>query len=138
MTSGDTLCSGCGRTIGGAEILYTMQGNPVCPACHANADLLAADVRAAKNISNSAYSCLGLALLSFVFNPFFIITIMSIGSGIYALKSLGPSNERFARHVKSVRGLIYGCAIAGLAISGLRLLLIVLVLGLSAVSCAMR
>jgi hypothetical protein len=121
-----TTCSVCKRPIEGAEILYTTQGDLICPQCHAQKDLQQLDLRAAKNITNSAVSCLLLALLSFLFNPFFLLTIFSVSGGIYAIKSLSPSNERFARHVESKRGFIYACAIAGFMITGLRVLIILL------------
>ena len=126
-------CSECARAIEGAQLLYSPQGNPICPSCNANHELAELDVRAAKNITNAAVSSLLLALVSFVFNPFFLLTILSFSTGGYAIKSLSPSNERFAKHVASYRGLLYAAAIAGIVLSGLRVLLVVLGLGLLAV-----
>jgi hypothetical protein len=122
MSQGESLCSVCSRPISGGEVLYTAQGNLICPGCNARIDLQQTDLRAAKNITNSAISSLMLGLFSFFINPFFIITVMSVSGGIYALRSLGPSNHRFAQHVESKRGLIYVCAIAGLIMSALNVI----------------
>jgi hypothetical protein len=112
-------CSVCSRPIAGTELLYTGQGNPICPQCHAHADIQQLDVRAGKNITNSAISCLVFAVFSFIINPFFVITIISVSGGVYALKSLAPSNERFAKHVQSQRGMIIALSILGFALSAL-------------------
>jgi hypothetical protein len=133
MSQGESFCSVCSRPISGGELLYTGQGNPVCPQCNSRIELHNLDVRAAGNITNAAIGCLVVAVISYIFNPFFILTILSIGSGVYALKSLAPANDRFAQHVAQSRGWIMAAAIIGLVIDGIRLLLVILALTLFAV-----
>src|SRR5258706_10591970 len=119
MADGGSVCSVCSRPISGGEVLYTGQGNLICPECNARKDLQQLDVRAGKNITNSAISCLVFGVFGFIINPFFVITVLSVSGGIYALKSLAPSNERFARHVDSQRGLIISLSVLGFALSPL-------------------
>jgi hypothetical protein len=47
-------CSVCTRPISGMDVLYTREGELICPQCHALRDLHEADVRAAKNIPKAA------------------------------------------------------------------------------------
>lgn len=122
----DATCSTCGRPISGGDVLYSPEGATLCPACNAGRELLDADKRAAANIKASAWSALGLAILSLFLNPFFLVTIAAVSSGVYAIKSLQPDNERFAKHVASSRITIMFAAIAGIVIAlgliGLRVL----------------
>jgi hypothetical protein len=123
-----TTCSRCNISIDGAAVLYTPEGATICAACDAQRILGEHDLKAGRNIVASAWSALGLALVSLLINPFYLLTIFSISSAIYALKSLGPGNERFAQHVSSSRGLILGLSIAALVIDGLRVLLVIFAL----------
>jgi hypothetical protein len=117
MMSIMNACTVCKRPIAGMELLYTGQGNPICPQCNARTEVAQLDVRAGKNITSSAISCLVFAVFSYLINPFFIITFISVSAGIYALKSLSADNERFAKHVESQRGLIIALSILGFMLS---------------------
>jgi hypothetical protein len=116
-------CSVCSRPISGMDVLYTREGELICPHCDALRDLHEADVRAAKNIPKAALSCFLFALLSYVINPWFMVTGASISSGLYALKSLAPSNHRFSQHIASQKIFIILGALLGLAIAGFRVIL---------------
>lgn len=115
-------CSLCGRPIEGADVLYTTSGNPSCAPCVSNVEIAQLERRAGKNITSAAISSLGFAFISWIFNPVFLMTMFSVSSAIYAMKSLRPDNERFAQHVTS-RGTVVALAVTGLVVSGLRVLL---------------
>lgn len=122
----EATCSTCGRPIAGSDVLYSPEGATLCPACSAGRELLDADKRAAANIKGSAWGAFALSILSLFFNPFFFVTIAAVSSGVYAIKSLQPDNERFAKHVAGSRISIMFAAIAGIVIAigivGLRVL----------------
>ena len=96
----DATCRGCGRAISGTDIYYSLEGAPLCPACNAGNEVLEADKQVGAKIQGAGWSAVGLALLSFIFNPLMLVTIAAISSGVYALKSFAPGDERFTQHVK--------------------------------------
>src|SRR6266850_114010 len=75
-------CSQCGKAISGSDILYTPDARIVCSACSAVAEVQRDEGRAANNIKTAAWSCLGAAVLAWFFNPFFIVNVGAILSGI--------------------------------------------------------
>lgn len=121
-----TGCSKCGREIAGGELLYTKDADAVCPQCLAEIELLDLDRRAGQNIVKAAWSCLALAVTSLFVNMFLAATILSISSGLYAIKSLSPDNERFARHIAGQRVLVMVLSCLGivLTLAGLSLQLL--------------
>jgi hypothetical protein len=118
----DANCSQCSKAISDAEIVYSGQGNPLCIPCNQQAELLELDQRAAGNITKAAGSAIGLGFLSWVFNPFLLITIGAFSSALYALKSLRADNERFNKHLKSP-GLVVIMAVFGMFVASARFLL---------------
>jgi hypothetical protein len=106
-------CSGCGKPIADAEIFYSPEGAPLCTTCNTVTDIRATEARASAQIANSAYSALALAVLSFVFNPFFMVTIASFASGSYAIRSIKLDP-------KSASSGLLACAWIGVGISILR------------------
>lgn len=110
-----TTCSGCGVSLNEADVLYTPDAKIVCGTCNANADILATEKRAGNNIKSAGFGALGMAALTFIFNPFFLFTVLSTASAVYVLKSLSDQgDERFTKHIKNDKALIYACC--GLAI----------------------
>jgi hypothetical protein len=109
-----------------ADVLYTTDARIVCAACFGKADIVETDKRAANNIRNAAVASLVAGLLSFVM-PIFVGLIIEIlflalafSSGLYALRSLMPGNERFSRHLTlGQRVGIWICAGIGLGLASL-------------------
>jgi uncharacterized protein YqgC (DUF456 family) len=108
------------------DILYSTDGEPQCAACHAKADLVATDVRAAGNIVKAGWGAIGASLLGCfgqiallgIISYFFVAT--AVISSVYALNSLSSSNEHFAKHLTdSQRSTTRLLAIVALVIAGL-------------------
>src|SRR5262245_32910766 len=115
----NATCSACLRPISDSEILYTPQGATICPGCNDRKELVELDQRAARNVSNSGYSALALAILSYPFNPFFFITIASIASGLYTIRSVRLDERTAATHQ-----IPLVCAWIGVVLAALRVALI--------------
>lgn len=114
------LCSGCKKAIAGDQVLFSLDGEMLCPQCNQQDELLRMDIRAAGNIGKSAYSALALAALSYLVNPFFIVTMFAISSAVYTISSFRSDNERFSKHVANIRGRLLFCAYAAIALTVLR------------------
>jgi hypothetical protein len=110
-------CSRCGRAVTGGDVLYSLEGDVLCPACNGNYEIERADQRAAENIAKAGYSALGLALATLVINPYLLITILAVSSGVYAIKSFAVGNERFSSLVANRRSRILFCAYSGIVLA---------------------
>jgi hypothetical protein len=120
-----TACSGCGAMMEPGDVLYTAEARPVCARCYASADIVETDKRAGNNIKSAGFAALGAAGLSFMFNPLFLVTVSSVLSAIYALKSLtNKHDERFTKHIKNDRVLIIACSILALIINAIVVLIV--------------
>ena len=118
----------CGKAISGSDILYTEDAREVCATCSAQASIQGDERRAARNIQVAAWTCLGISLASWLFDPYFVCNITAILSGVYALKSMGRGNERFTRYLTSGgRTQVWVCSIIGLVLTGIQLLVILIV-----------
>jgi hypothetical protein len=126
-------CSMCGKALSGSDILYTEDARVVCNGCSAKAEISRDEGRAARNIKGAAWSCLGASVFAWFFNPFFIVNIAALLSGIFAIKSVLPGNERFTRYLSpGERTMIWVVTIIGFVLTGLELL--VFLIALAAVS----
>ena len=114
------LCSSCQRAIEGDQVLLSQEGELLCPQCNDQDELLRMDRRAAANIKKSAYSAIGMALLSYIVNPFFIVTVAAISGAVYTISSFRADNERFSKHVAHLRGVLLLCAYAAITLTVLR------------------
>lgn len=119
-----TTCSGCGIALAPAEILYTPDAKVVCAGCNSQADLVDTDKRAAANIVRAGWVAVGAGILSCFGQialmgilAYFIVATSVISAG-YALNSLGPSNERFSKHLTaSQKTVVKITAVAGIVFS---------------------
>jgi hypothetical protein len=122
----NAFCSGCGKPIANDQILYTADARIVCPQCNGVADVAAANFNAGNKIRNAGISSLVCALVSWVFDPVFIFSILAVSSGIYALTSLGGGNsEQFG--VNKDRVAIGAMGVIGLIIVAVKLIVIYLI-----------
>jgi hypothetical protein len=120
MTASTTFCSLCGRGLQPNEILYTADARIVC--ANARVDVVVAEARVGHNVRNASISSLALAGVSFFFNPFWVITIISTIMAIGSLVSVSSKrDERFTQHAD--KGVVLACSIIALVIDGLILIL---------------
>jgi hypothetical protein len=115
----DAACTRCSRALPAPEILYSPEGAVVCVICSQQSEILGAEQRSAGNIGASAYASIAIAVCSLFINPFYVMTILAISSGAYALRSLAADNSRFSRHVGSSKTGIQVCAYAGIILAAL-------------------
>jgi predicted RNA-binding Zn-ribbon protein involved in translation (DUF1610 family) len=128
----DGTCSSCGTALAQADILYTEDAKVVCAKCSGKAEIKRDERRAATNIKNAAYTCLGFALAAWFINPVFLCSAISLTSGLYAVKSLLPGNERFTSYLSSSEKTVaWATAGLGLAIASFELLIILNVLSIA-------
>lgn len=120
-------CNFCGKQLAVEEVLYTADARVACNACNAKVDLVAGDMKVGHNIRNTSFYAIGAAGLSFIFNPFLIVTISSMISAIYALTAVNrKGDERFTQYIVKDKGTIYACSIIAIVINAIVIILIAL------------
>lgn len=120
----DSKCSKCGVALAPSDVLYASDASVVCAACADKADLVDTDKRAAANIKAAAYSSLTAGAFGLVFNPIWVCTVIAATSGVFAMRSLLPGNERFSKHLgDGGKTVVWICAGGGIGLAGLHVLL---------------
>jgi hypothetical protein len=139
MGTAAVACSACGKPISGSDILYTAEGNMVCPVCSDVASVHGHEQRAAGNIKGAAWSCLTCSVLAWFFDPFFGVDVLCFLSGLYALRSLRRGNERFTRYLsEGARTQVWVCTILGFVIAGIHVVAVLFAFGAVATSLHQR
>ncbi|HUJ63793.1 MAG TPA: hypothetical protein VLX92_35075 [Kofleriaceae bacterium] len=124
-----TACASCGKQLARSEVLYDEQAREICAACNDKREIRRDESRAARNIQTAAWSCLGLSVLGWFFNVLYVVNVGTILTGIYAIRSVMPGNERFTKYLTpGARTQIWVCAVLGLTITVIQLLLLLYVL----------
>jgi hypothetical protein len=113
----DAVCAGCGTGLSAAAVLYDEQGNIRCERCSINAQVADSQKKVALKVKGIAYGGPVVALVAFVYNPGFIMTVAAIANGIYVLNNVKDAST--AKHLTGSIGLIKGVAITGMVLGGL-------------------
>jgi hypothetical protein len=108
-------CSQCSRPLTGAQILYTAQGAMICTQCQVAGEVKQSVSKAAGTIRNAAMSCLALAFVALLINPYFLVTIGSVSVGTYAIRNL-LRKDQFSNQLSRDRAILIGVACFGLLI----------------------
>jgi len=80
-----------------ANTFYSPQGDVLCSACNAAAEIDVGEGRAMKSLMASGYGALGVGALSLLCNPFLITSLVAIGGGISTIRSLLVHPEYHAK-----------------------------------------
>jgi hypothetical protein len=121
----DANCSKCGTVLAAGAVLYDQNGNITCQRCQMAKDALDSRKDVAKKVKGIAYGGPLVALISLVFNPFFILTMAAILNGVYVLRSV--SEPEMAKLLEGSIEKIKVAAIAGMVLGGITGLLHVFV-----------
>jgi hypothetical protein len=115
-----TPCSACGSVLEPADVIYDEQGNVRCQRCLSLSQAETAKGQAASRVVSVAYSGPVIGLVSFVFNPWTLMSVAAIANGVYVLRSLkevGTAKKIAGKAEKAKVGAIAGMVLG--AISGL-------------------
>lgn len=121
-----TPCATCGRAIDPAQALYSTQGELVCDGCFNQAGV---DSRLQQAARGLAIGTVVAALVSWVCNPLFIVSVIAIGNSIAALRLLVRADVKEALGPK--HSSLQILAIVGLVIAAARVLLDLAMVGLA-------
>lgn len=113
-------CGRCGSLLAPEDVIYDEQGNVRCQRCLSLSQTETAKGQAASRVVSVAYSGPVLGLVSFVFNPWGLLSVAAIANGIYVLRSLKDSDTAQKIDAKAEKAKVG--AIAGIvlgAITGL-------------------
>lgn len=88
-----TPCGGCGQPVDPTRATYNKQGELVCKGCESAEMITEGYLRAARSSSGSA---LGIAVVSLIFNPFYIFSIVAIVGAIRAIALINRPEYRAA------------------------------------------
>lgn len=89
-------CATCGALVG-EDSLLSDQGEPICPACSARADLEREEKRASQAILASSGSALALGVLALAVDPCFLTSIFGVAAGMGTLSLLARHPDHRAR-----------------------------------------
>lgn len=108
-------CPRCGQSIDPTKAVYSKQGELICKACESSDIVKEGYVRAARNVS---FGALGAALATFLFNPFYILSIAATVAAIQALILI--HKQEYREQLGGQYGACLVAAIAALVIGGVR------------------
>jgi hypothetical protein len=115
----ETTCGKCGASLSSAGTLYDEQGGVICEKCLLAAqEALTSRMRAAGTLKAVAYSGLVAGIAAFFFNPYWLLTVATVASGVYVFKSMGDTDRaaRLARPGEKIKqAAIVGMALGGMA-----------------------
>lgn len=121
MATPSAACAFCGKPLAMDQVLYAPDARITCAGCNAKRDIAETDVRAGHNMRNASISSLVLAAVSFLINPFWLLTIGSMISAIGSLIAVQrKGDERFTRHAD--KGVIYACSIIAIVLNAVVIL----------------
>jgi hypothetical protein len=114
-------CHRCGTVLPPALLLYNENGQVTCQSCLLAAQASAGLNRVAAKVKSVAYSAPAVGLVSFVFNPMWMLSAAAILNGFYVFRALTePENrERLAESARMMRA----AAVTGIVLGGLSALL---------------
>ena len=87
-------CSRCGRGLDSVEVLYDETAQVVCSPCVTAAQVRAGHAKSATTARSAAYGNLAIGLASFVFNPFFALSIASLGNAVFVFRRIRDDQQR--------------------------------------------
>jgi hypothetical protein len=118
MAATATACNFCGRRLAPHEVNYTANAAIACPTCNARAEAVTLEARANDSATNASINvvlmcvwAVASALLAFVWNPYFVVSLLSAGSALYLLSAAGQGQLR------AFRSAMLACAIVSLALN---------------------
>lgn len=104
-------CSVCKAQLAPAQVLYNPQAAIVCQSCLDSGEVKSLEARAAASASKAAYGNLFLGVFSLFFNPFWLLSIATIGNLMFVFRQLELDRRR--GEVPPDAGVRKGVAIAG-------------------------
>jgi hypothetical protein len=112
-----STCCVCGVGLEGRAVLYTAAGEIVCQRCSTTAEVRAALARSASAAKSAAVGNIVIGAASFFVNPFFLLSIATVGNAAYLLRRLRKEKQRgetagdeLVREVGAVIGAALGVA----------------------------
>jgi len=98
-------CTRCGQTVDISQTTYSKQGTMICDRCSRDLTVQRGD----RNIRASALgrpgAILGMLLLSLIFDPFLIVSILAFGGAVEAYVSLDNASYRQVLGDRRIRQL---------------------------------
>src|SRR5512142_3454956 len=115
----ESTCAKCGVDLPSAATFYDENANVVCEKCMlAGQEALTGRIAPTGTLQAAGYGALGLGIVAFYFNPFWLLSLVALAGGIYVFKSLGDTNQaaRLSRPGEKLKkAAIVGMALAGMA-----------------------
>lgn len=119
-------CAGCKKQIQENQSSYNDVGEQVCDSCFEKEDLQKNMLKGFHQIASGSFS---VGVLSFFFNPLFILSIMAITSGLQTIRIFFSKEKGYAVDTKGQAGYL-ALAILGILMGFLPFLQVLLALAL--------
>lgn len=86
-------CSRCGALIDPMQATYSESGALICRRCEAAQTIAAGDARAVSSLLGAGISAGVAGLVSFCFNPFYLMSVLAILGGIGAIAMMLQNSQ---------------------------------------------
>jgi hypothetical protein len=110
-------CSVCATELDPRQVLYGAQGQVICQPCVTASQVRAGHAKSAATARSAAYGNVAVGLVSFVFNPFLVISIAAVGNALFVFRRIADDQGRgeaipdaLARKVAVTIGAVLGLA----------------------------
>ncbi|MCK6509449.1 hypothetical protein L6R29_05700 [Myxococcota bacterium] len=100
-------CAACKKQIQESQSNYNDAGEQVCDSCFEQEDLQKNMLKGFHQVASGSFS---VSVLSFFFNPFFILSIIAISSGLQTIRIFFSKEKDYVIDAKGQAGyLILAC-----------------------------
>jgi len=111
------VCTVCGTEMAERQVLYGDQGQIICQPCVTVSQVRAGHASSAATARSAAYGNVAVGVVSFLFNPFFMISIAAVGNALFVFRRTADDQGRgevipdaTARKVAATVGALLGLA----------------------------
>lgn len=87
-------CSVCGTGLDPRQELYGEQGQIICQPCVTASQVRAGHAKSAATARSTAYGNLAVGAVSFLFNPFLVLSLASVGNAFFVFRRIADDQRR--------------------------------------------
>lgn len=110
-------CAGCGTLLAPHRLLYDERGQITCETCASAHEVAASHRRSARQATALAFGNPEVGLVRLVFNPFFLMTAIAIGNGLYLFRRMRADRQH--KEAGPADGAPLVAAVFGIALGAL-------------------
>src|SRR5690348_10288792 len=87
-------CSVCGTRLEARQVLYGAEAEVICEGCLTASQVRAGHAKSAATARSAAYGNIAVGAVSFVFNPFLVLSVAAVGNALFVFRRLADDQRR--------------------------------------------